>query len=126
MNNVTGLVEDKLVLGGFLFDEAVLLARSRKHGKPSSSGWYCMLSLGPGVLDKPRQFHEHLSKKSFSILFSHLISALAMEVELLINAHHCQTLACNTEGISSILKLAQHCTRALAEANEYQHLVKYP
>jgi hypothetical protein len=48
-----------------------------------------------------------------------------MEVELLINAHHCQTLACNTEGISSILKLAQLCTHALAEANEYQQMVRY-
>ena len=48
-----------------------------------------------------------------------------MEVELLISAHHCQTLACNTEGISSILKLAQLCTRALAEANKYQLMVVY-
>lgn len=47
-----------------------------------------------------------------------------MEVELLVNAHHCQTAACNTEGISSILKLAQMCTRALAEANEYQQMVR--
>ena len=72
MNNVTGLVEDKLVLGGFLFDEAVLLARGRKHGKPSSSGWYCMLSLGPGVLDKPRQFQIYLRSHSrfcFSVSF---------------------------------------------------------
>ena len=46
-----------------------------------------------------------------------------MEVELLINAHHCQTLACNTEGISSILKLAQLCTHVLAESNEYQQMV---
>ena len=51
-------------------------------------------------------------------------AALTMEVELLICAHHCQTLACNTEGISSILKLAQLCARALAEANEYQLMVR--
>ena len=40
MNNVTSLAEDKLVLGGFLFDEALNLARNRKQTKPSSSGWY--------------------------------------------------------------------------------------
>ncbi|XP_028406945.1 spatacsin-like [Dendronephthya gigantea] len=87
MNGVTGLAEDKLVLGGFLFDEAVLFAKNRKHHKATSS-------------------------------------ALAMEVELLINAHNCQTMACNTEGISSILKLAQLCTHALAEGHEYQLMVR--
>jgi hypothetical protein len=43
MNNVTSLTEDKLVLGGFLFDEALLLAKNRKHNKPSSSGLYSFL-----------------------------------------------------------------------------------
>ena len=38
MSNVTSLVEDKLVLGGFLFDEALVLSKNRKHNKPTSSG----------------------------------------------------------------------------------------
>ncbi len=46
MNNVISLAEDKLVLGGFLFDEAVVLAKNRKHNKPSSSGMYCIPSCG--------------------------------------------------------------------------------
>ncbi len=73
-----------------------------------------------------KQLHFHtVFPYCVSILYFRPILALAMEVELLINAHHCQTLACNTEGISSILKLAQLCTHALAEANEYQQMVKY-
>ena len=38
MNNVTSLIEDKLILGGFLFDEALRLAKHRKNNKPNSSG----------------------------------------------------------------------------------------
>ena len=40
MNNVVNLTEDKLMLGGLLFEEALLLAKRRKKVKPSSSGWY--------------------------------------------------------------------------------------
>ena len=40
MNNVVNLTEDKLMLGGLLFEEALLLAKRRKKVKPSLSGWY--------------------------------------------------------------------------------------
>lgn len=45
MNNVMSLAEDKLVLGGFLFQEALSLAKQRKMAKPRSSGWYTYLWL---------------------------------------------------------------------------------
>ncbi|XP_048583501.1 spatacsin [Nematostella vectensis] len=49
---------------------------------------------------------------------------LSLEVELLVRAHECHTMACNMEGISRVLKCGRQLTTALADAEEYRLMVR--
>ena len=53
-----------------------------------------------------------------------VLSVLSVEVELLIYAHDCHTLACNMEGISSVLRAAQSLVDSLHTAEEYNLMVR--
>lgn len=53
-------------------------------------------------------------------------SVLTIEVELLIYAHDCFTLACHMEGISTLLQTARSVTASLAAAKEYNLMVFDP
>ncbi len=47
-----------------------------------------------------------------------------MQVELLIRAHDCHTLCCNTEGICNVLRACRDCCNVLQLAGEFNHLVR--
>ncbi|XP_074651044.1 spatacsin-like [Tubulanus polymorphus] len=49
---------------------------------------------------------------------------LSMEVELLVHAHECYTLACNMEGIARVLREARRCTDCLAAAEEFTLIIR--
>lgn len=53
-----------------------------------------------------------------------LIVALSVEVELMILSHECHTVACNMEGIASILRLARQRTPYVARAKQFKLMVK--
>ena len=51
---------------------------------------------------------------------------LSLEVELLVRAHECHTLACNMEGIAAVLRNGRVLTIALAETRDYMlMIIKY-
>lgn len=111
-----------------------VLLNAKKYHFQDAALIQILSGCGPPILPSQPDFDRAILQTHYCILtyvrhiymyfINHYISELAMEVELLVNSHHCQTSACNTEGISSILKLAQMCTHALAEANEYQLMVR--
>ncbi|CAH1796499.1 unnamed protein product [Owenia fusiformis] len=49
---------------------------------------------------------------------------LYMEVELLIKAHDCHTMACNMEGVSNVLQQARQCNIRLTAAEEYSLMIR--
>ncbi|XP_072050240.1 spatacsin-like [Amphiura filiformis] len=49
---------------------------------------------------------------------------LTMQVELLIRAHDCHTLCCNTEGICNVLRVCRDCSNVLQQAGEFNHLAR--
>ncbi|XP_068741533.1 spatacsin-like isoform X2 [Montipora capricornis] len=49
---------------------------------------------------------------------------LSLEVELLVRAHECHTLACNMEGIATVLRYGRILTSALAETKDYMLMVR--
>jgi len=49
---------------------------------------------------------------------------LSLEVELLVRAHECHTLACNMEGIAAVLRHGRLLTSALAETKDYMLMVR--
>lgn len=49
---------------------------------------------------------------------------LSLEVELLVRAHECHTLACNMEGIATVLRNGRVLTSALAESGDYMLMVR--
>lgn len=51
------------------------------------------------------------------------LTGLNLEVELLVRAHECHTLACNMEGIAAVLRNGRVLTTALAETREYMLMV---
>lgn len=53
---------------------------------------------------------------SSSILFP---TVLSLEVEILVRAHECHTLACNMEGIATVLRYGRVLTSTLAETRDY-------
>ncbi|XP_064618908.1 spatacsin-like isoform X2 [Lineus longissimus] len=50
--------------------------------------------------------------------------ALTMEVELLVRSHECHTIACNMEGIASVLRTARQLTSNLAQAEEFTLMIR--
>lgn len=56
------------------------------------------------------------------ILFN-FFKGLNLEVELLVRAHECHTLACNMEGIAAVLRNGRVLTTALAETRDYMLMV---
>ena len=58
------------------------------------------------------------------IVFFFGFAVLSVEVELLIYAHDCHTLACNMEGISAVLRAAQSLVELLHTAEEYNLMVR--
>lgn len=54
INSVINLADDKLILGGFLFDEALILAKNRRHKKPSPSGVYYVI-VETGIIRVPKK-----------------------------------------------------------------------
>lgn len=44
-------------------------------------------------------------------------------MELLVRAHECHTLACNMEGIATVLRNGRVLTSALAESGDYMLMV---
>lgn len=52
------------------------------------------------------------------------ITALSLNVELLIYAHDCFTVACHMEGISNLLRTCRTLTQMLDVAEEYTLMVK--
>ena len=61
-------------------------------------------------------------KKKHLVLLNFL-TGLNLEVELLVRAHECHTLACNMEGIAAVLRNGRLLTTALAETREYMLMV---
>ncbi|XP_078373747.1 spatacsin-like isoform X3 [Oculina patagonica] len=53
-----------------------------------------------------------------------LPGVLNLEVELLVRAHECHTLACNMEGIAAVLRNGRVLTTALAETRDYMLMVR--
>ncbi|XP_020621148.1 spatacsin-like isoform X1 [Orbicella faveolata] len=53
-----------------------------------------------------------------------LPGGLNLEVELLVRAHECHTLACNMEGIAAVLRNGRVLTTALAETRDYMLMVR--
>lgn len=51
------------------------------------------------------------------------VTGLNLEVELLVRAHECHTLACNMEGIAAVLRNGRVLTTALAETRDYMLMV---
>ena len=47
-------------------------------------------------------------------------------MELLVRAHECHTLACNMEGIATVLRNGRVLTSALAESGDYMLMVITP
>ena len=65
------------------------------------------------------------SKYAFDYKFnSHLVSDLKCEVELLILAHHCFTIRCEMEGISSVLRAARFCGATLSSLKQQNLMVR--
>ena len=54
-----------------------------------------------------------------------IFTVLSVEVELLIYAHDCHTLACNLEGISGVLRAAQSLVESLHTAEGYNLMVRF-
>ncbi|PFX34693.1 Spatacsin [Stylophora pistillata] len=49
---------------------------------------------------------------------------LSLKVELLVRAHQCHTLACNMEGIATVLRHGRVLTAALTESRDYMLMVR--
>ena len=65
---------------------------------------------------------EHWIRLKHLVLLNFL-TGLNLEVELLVRAHECHTLACNMEGIAAVLRNGRLLTTALAETREYMLMV---
>lgn len=57
------------------------------------------------------------------LVLLNFLTGLNLEVELLVRAHECHTLACNMEGIAAVLRNGRVLTTALAETREYMLMV---
>jgi len=53
-----------------------------------------------------------------------LSGVLSLEVEILVRAHECHTLACNMEGIATVLRYGRVLTSTLAETRDYILMVR--
>ena len=57
------------------------------------------------------------------LVLLNFLTGLNLEVELLVRAHECHTLACNMEGIAAVLRNGRLLTSALAESRDYMLMV---
>ena len=65
----------------------------------------------------------HMQSKKHQIILFDFLTGLNLEVELLVRAHECHTLACNMEGIAAVLRNGRVLTMALAETRDYMLMV---
>ncbi|ELT89138.1 hypothetical protein CAPTEDRAFT_221770 [Capitella teleta] len=82
--------------------------------------------MGQRLLDMVVSLHSvnaEITKQRDIGIHDVLSKVMMIEVELLIYAHDCFTLACHMEGISSLLHTARAVTMALCQAKEFNLMV---